>query len=278
MPTVERNGPVVHSSLDAPWRQFGATIIREALDFALPSACLGCEHDLPPHREGRGGAHTWLRLCRRCRSRLHRHEPNRCRHCARKLERVSPGPRSCPACAVGRSSIDDLLTCFDYQEPFDQVMRAFKFGGFRLLARPLACELWELHAERLSRADVIVPVPSHWRRRLARGFNPPAELARHLTRHLSRLAASPKPIEQPLRRLPVAPQSRVDLAERARNARRAFALRENRRDRLAHSHVLLLDDVTTTGATLEVCARLLKRNGAERVTAAVLGWTPPPRG
>ena len=261
---------------DSPWLSVGRQLTRGLLDLAVPSACLGCEYQLSPFKEGRGGSQTTLRLCLSCRSRLRRHGVARCRHCARPFEGRIPGGRCCAPCTTARSAIDDLLTCYDYREPFDRIMRTFKFGGFRVLAAPLARDLWDLHAERLAKADVIVPVPSHWRRRFSRGFNPPAEIARHLAR------LSNVPVRQPLRRLAGPPQSRVALDQRKRNARRSFdwdrASRRHGRNRSLNEspHVLLLDDVTTTRATLETCARLLKNNGASEVTAACLGWTPPP--
>ncbi len=260
---------------DSPWLAFCQRLVRDVMDFALPSACLGCENDLHPLLEGRGGSQTPLRLCRQCRSLLKRHGPVRCRHCARPVAHTPSPSRTCSPCSRSNSALDDLLTCFDYREPFDQVIRAFKFGGFRVLAKPLAREIWDLHAERLNQADVFVPVPSHWKRQLGRGFNPPYEIARHLGR------LSQKPVRQPLQRLAGPPQSKVALDQRRRNARRAFVWRNRRGPGRGWSlegasRVLLIDDVTTTRATLESCARLLKRHGAQRVTAACLGWTPPP--
>ncbi len=129
----------------------------------------------------------------------------------------------------------------------------------RSLARPLAAMIRERGAELLHGADVIVPVPLHPWRRLRRGFNQADDLARHLgvpvCRALWRMRAT-------------APQALLDPEQRRRNVRAAFRLSPFVRvSRIEGAHVVLLDDVRTTGATLEACARVLKAAGAGDVTA-----------
>ena len=104
--------------------------------------------------------------------------------------------------------------------------------------------------------DLVVPVPLHRRRRRARGFNQAEELARHLG-----------PRCQPVLRRTRATPSQTDLpaADRHANVRNAFALR--RRADVAGLTVLLVDDVSTTGATLQACARALRLAGAREVRA-----------
>ncbi len=108
----------------------------------------------------------------------------------------------------------------------------------------------------LSRADIAVPVPLHRRRQRARGFNQAAELARHLELPallaLTRVRATPS-------------QTDLPAARRHANVRDAFALR---RGIDVHGlRVVLIDDVSTTGATLESCARVLREAGAVEVSA-----------
>ena len=113
----------------------------------------------------------------------------------------------------------------------------------------------------------MVPVPLHWRRHLARGYNQAERIGRPLagrlelpfTSALARLRATP-------------PQSRLDQAARLRNLRQAFVVR--RPDSVAGRHVVLVDDVATTGATLDAAAATLKAAGAAVVTAVVAGRTP----
>ena len=114
----------------------------------------------------------------------------------------------------------------------------------------------ECGAELLSAADVVVPVPLHRRRRRVRGFNQAEDLARNLGR----------PVTLALRRRR-ATQSQADLpaARRHVNVRGAFALRW--RSDVRGCRVVLVDDVCTTGATLEACARVLREAGAREVSA-----------
>jgi ComF family protein len=117
----------------------------------------------------------------------------------------------------------------------------------------------------LEGADFVVPVPLHWRRRHARGFNQAEDLAQGLGR----------PVVRALRRVrATSPQFGLSAARRRRNVLGAFApprrglLRRRTHDpRLADACVVLVDDVSTTGATLEACAVVLKAGGAREVRA-----------
>jgi ComF family protein len=144
--------------------------------------------------------------------------------------------------------------------PYDGALRAIvhalKYDGRRSLARPLAAMLEQSGAEILDGADVLVPVPLHRSRQRARGFNQAAEIARHMTlpttRALTRVRGTPS-------------QTDLPAAQRHANVRGAFAVR--RRARVRGAVVVLVDDVSTTGATLDACARALVGAGAVEVRA-----------
>ena len=115
-------------------------------------------------------------------------------------------------------------------------------------------------------ADLVVPVPLHWRRRLDRGFNQAESIARALA------AALDLPLVSALRRhRHTRAQARLERGERARNPRGAFALGDAQR--LRGARVLLVDDVVTTAATVEAAARTLKSAGVERVLVAAVART-----
>ena len=146
-----------------------------------------------------------------------------------------------------------------YDGTLRAIVHALKYEGRRSVARPLAVLLAEYGAPVLAGADVAVPVPLHRSRRRARGFNQAAEIARHL----------PIPMQELLRRVRATPsQTDLPAAQRHANVRHAFAIRRSLR--LHNRVVVLVDDVSTTGATLEACARVLRDAGAREVRALTI--------
>jgi ComF family protein len=147
------------------------------------------------------------------------------------------------------------------------VVRGLKFGRLDYLGRHLAAALAAGLGAGLVGCDRVVPVPLHWWRRLARGYNQAERIARPLAGRLG------LPCVQALaRRRATPPQSLLGREERLANLREAF--RVPRPECVEGLRVLLVDDVATTGATLEAAAAALKKAGAAAVTALVAGRTP----
>jgi ComF family protein len=135
-------------------------------------------------------------------------------------------------------------------------VHAFKYDGRRSLARPLADMLAGCGADVIDGAQFVVPVPLHRSKRRSRGFNQAADIAGHL----------PLPIVLALQRVRNTPsQTDLPAAERHANVRGAFSL--TRRTRVRGAVVVVVDDVSTTGATLEACAGVLLAGGAREVRA-----------
>lgn len=162
----------------------------------------------------------------------------------------------CARCRRAPATIRRGVAVGHYEGALRDILHAFKYDGRRSLARPLGVRLREAGADILSGADVAVPVPLHRARERSRGFNQAAELAAHLG----------IPVRHALRRVRNTP-SQIDLpaARRHANVRDAFTIRH--RARVAGQCVVLVDDVSTTGATLESCARVLRAAGAAEVRA-----------
>lgn len=146
----------------------------------------------------------------------------------------------------------------DYEGALGAIIHAVKYQGRRSLARRISMLMRASGAELLEGADMVIPVPLHGSRHRARGFNQAADLARHLE----------LPVRHALRRIrPTATQTSLPAAQRHRNLRGAFAVTRAGRRCLPGATVVLVDDVCTTGATLEACARALKEAGAREVRA-----------
>ena len=145
----------------------------------------------------------------------------------------------------------------------------FKYGSRELLVGPLASLVIEFAEREINFAqyDAIVPVPLHRVRQRERGFNQAEELARCLTERFSQLA-----VRNGLLRIRETPQqTRLSGVERRRNIKGAFALAQEMDCR--RKTILLVDDVITTGATAEECARTLRRGGAKQVDVLAVART-----
>jgi ComF family protein len=174
---------------------------------------------------------------------------------------------SCAACVGDALPFDYARSAALYHGPLREAIHAFKFGGKRALARPLADLMLEECRDALDAgALVLVPVPLTRERRAARGFNQAALLAERVGRG-RRLAVKPRW----LRRVrSTAAQSDLSAAERQTNVRGAFAASPA----VAGRHVVIVDDVFTTGATVRECARALRAEGAARVGALTVARVP----
>jgi ComF family protein len=245
-------------------RRSGVTpqrLLDRLLHVLLPAPCLGCGEPLPATR-------TFLGLCARCRATLAPLPREACAICARPLAgHALPADYRCGACRERPPAFDRLLALWSYRPPLDAVVRGLKFGRLDYLGSHLATALAKGLADRLTGFDRVVPVPLHWRRRLVRGYNQAERIARPLASLLDvpcELAIS--------RHRATPPQSLLGKSDRLANLRKAF--RVPRPERARGLRVLLVDDVATTGATLNAAAAALRNAGAAAVTALVAGRTP----
>jgi ComF family protein len=168
--------------------------------------------------------------------------------------------------------VDSGCAAGSYEGTLREIIHAFKYDGRRSLARPLGAMLRHAGVDMLRDADCVVPVPLHAWRRVRRGFNQASDLARQL--ELPVLHALWRTRWTP-------PQTGLTAGGRRRNVRRAFQisplLSRGRYSSLFEDRiVVLVDDVRTTGATLNECARVLKRAGALEVRALTVAVAAPP--
>jgi ComF family protein len=220
--------------------------VRSTVDFVYPPACLACEEIDDGLRHG---------LCASCRDALPRIRPPACPRCGEPRRRPATGRSKCGACPRGSFAPDGAVAALRYEGIAKDLVLGLKFGRDRLLARPLAAAVVErLRApDVFVRPDVIVPVPLAFRRRLSRGFNQAADVARLVARdlgvpcrtHLVRRRATPA-------------QSGLSRSARRRNVRGAFTPWPWAERWLRGRTVLIVDDVLTTGATVDALARALR--------------------
>lgn len=209
-------------------------------------------------------------LCDGCRERYMVSPSARCTRCAIALP-AGAGAVLCGACLRRPPSFDAAVVASDYAAPLDQLVLALKFGG-QLAMAPLLGRLLADALRRLPRQDwpeVLAPVPLGPRRLAERGFNQALEIARPLARSLA-LPLAPRLLA---RQRETAPQSLLTPNERRANLRRAFSLPLDGPEQVRGRHVGVVDDVLTTGATLEEIAATLKRCGAARVTCLAFART-----
>ncbi len=222
------------------------------LSVVLAPACAAC--DEPLDHPARGP------VCDRCWQSILPLTPPLCDRCGDPLptwREVSLPLARCPRCRRAHRFVDRTRAIGPYDGALRAVIHALKYEGRRSLARPLAALMQARGAEMLDGADCAIPVPLHPSRRRQRGFNQAADLARHIG----------LPARNALQRVRATPtQTGLPAARRHRNMRRAFAATREARALVA-SVVVLIDDVSTTGATLEACARVLKEAGVREVRA-----------
>lgn len=235
-------------------------VARGLLHVLLPARCLGCGEPL--------AASTHLGLCICCRGKLAPAGRTVCAVCAGPLDAFDPPPGyRCGACREQPPAFDRLLALWTYRPPLDAVVQGLKFRRLDYLGKHLADALAEGLGEKLDGFDGVVPVPLHWRRRLVRGYNQAERIARPLA---GRLGLPLLPALRRSRSTP--PQTSLGKSGRLTNLRRAF--RVPRAGRVQGLRLLLVDDVATTGATLDAASAALRQAGAAGVTAVVAARTP----
>ena len=175
----------------------------------------------------------------------------------------------CSTCRDARGRIVDRARAVGaYDGSLRAIVHALKYEGRRSLARPLATFMRMRGADVLGGADWVVPVPLHPSRRRERGFNQAADLARHLGLPTCNALARIRETRT---------QTDLPAAARHRNVSGAFALAPRAAACVSERVIVLVDDVSTTGATLEACALVLKEAGAKEVRALTAARVVLPR-
>jgi len=219
----------------------------KVLDFLFPRWCVGC---------GKEGDF----ICSSCRSSLSWVVPPVCPRCGVP----QPDGNLCPGCHNQQMTIDGIRSPFRFEGVIRQAVHQLKYQNLRAIAAPLALFLADYLASNPVPGEVLVPVPLHPKRLRERGYNQSELLAKELSKFTQLLLVA----DCLTRERPSPPQVRAaTLEERQSNVKGAFNCFD---DRLRGKPVLLIDDVSTSGATLNACAAALKAHGALSVWGLTL--------
>ena len=233
---------------------------RAVLDAVLPPLCLGCNEIVSAP-----GA-----LCASCWQGFSFISAPHCACCGTPFAEDLGPEALCAGCLVRRPRYHRARAALVYDDQSRRLVLPFKHGDRTDIAR--ACGGWMARAgaDLLAAADLVAPVPLHWRRLFVRRYNQAQLLARIVVRNT---AADRKPrlaADLLRRRRWTGSQAGLRAKERRSNVREAFDVHPRWRPDVSGKAVLLVDDVLTTGATVEACARVLERAGATRVDVLTL--------
>jgi ComF family protein len=234
---------------------------RAALDIALPTLCVACRE--PVAGEG---------VCATCWARLSFIAPPYCPRLGIPFV-YDPGPGILSMQAIADPpAYQRARAAVRYDEVAKTLVHALKYHDRTDLAPSMGHWMARAGRDLLDGADVLVPVPLHWRRGFSRRFNQSGALARSISRH-SGVAVS----RDALRRIrPTEHQIGLSRSERASNVQGAFKVATERRGEIQGRRVILVDDVLTSGATTDACARALLRAKAAQVDVLVFARVVDP--
>ena len=255
MPSVA-DTPDLAPSRPAFWRSLLRRSASRLCDAVLPPRCLQCGELVGDH-----GA-----LCAACWSRLRFLGAPCCAACGLPFE-FDLGPEAlCGACSARRPRFERARAALVYDEASRDLILRFKHADRLEGAATFAAWMTRAGQPLIAEADIVVPVPLHWLRLVRRRYNQAAVLANRIAASQGKLAAP----DLLIRRRATPTQGHLGREARRRNVAGAFALNPRSRQTLAGARILLIDDVLTTGATAESCARALLAGGAKAVDLLVL--------
>lgn len=240
-----------------PWPRPASTVLNAALDFLLPIQCVACQRPVPVTEKGI--------VCGRCWSRMDALPAPRCDRCGHPLN-----PGRCKWCELLPAWVRAVRSCYWVpDEPAGQVVHALKYDGWRKVAEGMGERMSRLSWPRdvLDERAAVVAVPLHPTRLRERGYNQSALLAREIGRRWQ------LPVHEHLllRTRATETQTRLTPGERHRNVSGCFRTDMAAMASLRGAHLILVDDVVTTCATLNACTEALLDGGVRIVSYLTFG-------
>ena len=199
-------------------------------------------------------------VCQECLITLPVHKQPACPQCGL----WSPQSEQCGSCLKALPEFDKTTAAFDYEFPIVELIRAYKYGS-RLALGDFFAEHLMNKIKHEARPEILLPMPLHTFRLKQRGFNQAAEITRYISSQMN-LQMS---LTSLIKTRDTLPQVELPWDERRKNIKNAFECK----DTFSNMHVAIIDDVITTGASLNEAAKVLKKHGAKTVSVWVIART-----
>ena len=231
-------------------------ILKFLWEIIFPNHCLSCEKII---------SFDGL-FCEKCWMKLQFISEPKCQICAYPFEFQGLN-LLCGKCLTQKPSFDHTITIFRYNHILKKIIAALKYRDQTFLGKKFARILFDKAKHEIRDCDLMVAVPLHVKRLRKRKFNQAVLLAKNLLKLVPELQFFPDLL---IRTKNTKTQIELRKKERESNLKNVFILNEKYRERLGGKKILLLDDVMTTAATLENCAKILKKHGAKKVVVLTI--------
>ncbi|MCX7914218.1 MAG: ComF family protein [Thermodesulfovibrionales bacterium] len=225
------------------------------LDRIFPTECPVCSKS--------SKSHLYNPLCQDCWKEIKKYNGPSCRICG--IPAISEYTITCSTCLKTPPPFSQVIYYSLYEGNLKRAIHLFKFHKIRRLASPLAKLLLQLP---IPKVDYIIPVPLHVKRLREREFNQTALLCRFLGKELNIKVL----LNELIKTKETTPQALLDRERRIESVKNAFIANK---DKINGCHILLVDDVITSGATISECSRALRRAGVKKVTVVALAHSAP---
>lgn len=233
---------------------------RELCNLFFPPQCMACYKPIATH-----GA-----LCAPCWNQVEYITAPQCAVCGTPFDYKVEGRHVCGKCIQSPPPYTMARTVCRYNATSSKLVTGLKYADKTYLAPYLGKWLVQAGREFLAEADIIAPVPLHRYRLFTRRYNQSAMLAREVAKASSNLRLM-LPLLTRQRNTP--PQAGLSQKQRHTNVKGAFEVNPRYKEYIRNKHIVLVDDVMTTGATVSACAAILLKHGARRVDVLALGQT-----
>jgi len=234
-------------------------LLQTILDMIYPVRCPICDEIVIPKSE---------RICIPCKNKLHYIKEPRCKKCSKPIEQEEK--EYCNDCEQKNFQFVKGFAIWSYNDAMKHSIAEFKYHNKKEYAKFYIREMVQIYGEMIKKLslDAIVPIPIHRSKYLERGYNQADILARGMGKELNLPVLS----ELLVRNKKTLPQKQLSDKERLRNLREAFGFNIKAAERFEKeiSRVLLVDDIFTTGSTIEACSNVLKSNGVRDIYFATL--------